>query len=337
MKVALITGANGMDARTLTHLLLAKNYKVILTFRRNSLFEEERIKSIFHHNPNLYLQLCDISCQNSVNECIKSTLKNHNYINELYLLAANSHVGDSFKNKELAIQVNGQSTYYFLESLHNFSPSTRTYFAATSELFGGISSGALDESSCFHPRSPYAIGKSLGYNWMQFYKDTYGQFCSCGILFNHSNTERSLDFFIRKVTNAAAKIALGKQSELNLGNLDFSRDEHWSDFGCEMMWAILNRNIPENYVIGTGTTHAGEEYLDLAFGHFNLKWRNHVVLDKSLIRPNEVVRLVADSRKAQKELGWNPNRMSFSRHIDLMCSFDYQLEQGLNPERPKVL
>ena len=202
--IALITGINGMDCRCLSHLLLSKGYKVIATYRRNSWFDEQKIKDTFNNNPNFYLQVCDISCQNSVTECIKSVLKEHSRIDELYLLAANSHVGQSFNNKELSILTNGQSTYYFLEALRNLTIKTRTYFAATSELFGGTLTGSLNEHSVLHPRSPYAISKNLGYNWINFYKESYGMFCCNGILFNHSCTERSLDFFIRKVTNTAA-------------------------------------------------------------------------------------------------------------------------------------
>lgn len=342
--IALITGANGMDAKTLTHLLLSKNYKVILTYRRNTFFTADKIYEIFKEDlrkyplAELYLEVCDITCQSSVNECIKSTLKHHSRIDELYLLAANSHVGESFKNKELPILTNGQSVYFFLECLKNYSPKTRTYFAATSELVGGIDSGTFNESCLWNPRSPYAIGKELGARWINFYKDSLdtGMFCCYGILFNHSNTYRSKDFVIRKITNTAAKIALGKASELKLGHLEWARDEHWSDFGVEAMWKMLQLDKPENFVVGNGETHWGEEFVDLAFKHFNLDWRQYVQFDKSLLRPNEVVRLIADSSKAQEKLGWIPNRISFQKHIDLMCQYDYALESGAQIVRPDV-
>lgn len=343
--IAVITGANGMDAKTLTHILLSKGYKVILTYRRNTFFDEQRIKNYFiedlkkYSNSELYCEVCDISCHNSVKECVKSILNKHSRIDELYLLAANSHVGESFKNKELSIQTNGQSVYYFLETLSNYSPKTKTYFAATSELVGGIDSGIFNEECVWNPRSPYAIGKELGARWIKFYRESTNTnlFCCFGILFNHSNTYRSLDFAIRKITNTAAKIALGKQKELKLGHLNWARDEHWSDFGCEAMWKMLQLNKAEDFVIGTGETYWCEEYLDLAFNYFNLDWKKFVKLDESLIRPNEVVRLIGDSSKAQKIIGWNPKRMSFKNHIDLLCNFDYNLEKGLNPKRPIVL
>ena len=342
--IALVTGANGMDAKTLTHLLLSKNYKVILTYRRNTYFDADKVKSIFMDDliryplSELYLEVCDIGCQNSVNVCIKSTIKTHSRIDELYLLAANSHVGESFKNKELSIQTNGQSVYYFLEALKNLSPKTRTYFAATSELVGGIEDGKFNEDCIWNPRSPYAIGKALGARWINFYRDSLdsNMFCCYGILFNHSNTYRSKDFVIRKITNTAAKIALGKETELKLGHLQWARDEHWSDFGVEAMWKILQLDKPENFVVGNGETHWGEEFVENAFGFFNLDWRKYVKFDESLKRPNEVVRLIADSTKAQAKLGWIPNRISFKQHINLMCNYDYELENGENPKRVNV-
>ncbi len=341
---AIVTGAGGMDAKTLTHFLLSKNYRVILTYRRNTYFDEERIKQLFsfdlkqYPKSELYLQVCDISCQNSVRECINSILKEHSRIDELYLLAANSHVGESFKNKELSIQTNGQSVYYFLEALKQNSIKTRVYFAGTSELAGGIESGTFNEECLWNPRSPYAIGKALGARWINFYRDCLdsNMFCCYGILFNHSNVYRSKDFFIRKVTNAAAKIALNKQKELKLGHLNFSRDEHYSDFGMEAAWKILQLDKPENFVIGNGIDHPGEEYLNEAFGYFNLDWKKYVKFDESLKRPNEVVRLIADSQKAQNKLGWIPNRISFKQHIEIMCKYDYELESGGTPIRPDV-
>ena len=341
---ALITGAGGMDAKTLTHFLLNKGYKVILTYRRNSYFDEANIKNIFKddliNNPNAELEceVCDVSCQNSVTECIKSVLNKHSRIDELYHLAAMSHVGNSFKMKELSINVNGQSHYYFLDALKNLSKNTRYYGAMTSELVGGVDSIAFNEEHVWNPRSPYSIGKELGARWIDFYKNSVdsNMFSCYGILFNHSNTYRSADFAIRKITNTAAKIAVGKVKELKLGHLQWARDEHWSDFGCEMMWKMLQLDKPDNFVIGNGNCHWGEEYVTDAFNHFNLKWQDYVKFDKNLVRPNEVVKLIADSTKAQQILGWIPNRISFKNHIQMMCKFDYELESGKPSVRPNV-
>lgn len=343
--IALITGANGMDAKCLTHFLLNKGYKVILTYRRNSFFDTDNIKSLFTDdlikNPNseLYCEVCDISCQNSINECIKSILKHHSRIDELYLLAAMSHVGYSFKQKDLCIQTNGQSYYYFLECLKNFSPNTKVYGAMTSELAGNVPDGTyFNEESKWDLKSPYSIGKNLGANWIKFYRESSDSklFACFGVLFNHSCQYRTLDFASRKITNTAAKIALGKSKELKLAHLNWARDEHWASFGTEAMWKMLQLKTPTDLVIGTGQTHWCEEYLDNAFNYFNLDWKKYVILDDSLQRPNEVVRLIADSSKAQKTIGWRPHRMSFKDHIGLMCAFDLSLEKGEKPVRPDV-
>jgi GDPmannose 4,6-dehydratase len=343
-KTALITGANGMDAKTLTHFLLGKGYKVILTHRRNTFFDETSFCKIFDQdlkdNPTskLFFEVCDIACHASVRGCILSTLEKHGEISEVYLLAANSHVGESFQNKESSIITNGQSVYYFLESLKNLSPKTRTYFAATSELVGGIDNGRFDESCLWNPRSPYAIGKELGARWVNFYRDSLdsNMFACFGVLFNHSNTYRTKDFAIRKITNTAAKIAAGKEKTLALGHLDWARDEHWSDFGCEAMWKMLQLETPENFVVGNGECFWGEEFVESAFSYFNLDWKKHVVFDESLKRPNEVVRLISDPSKAEEKLGWKRNRISFKKHIELMCDYDYKLETGQEIVRPNV-
>jgi GDPmannose 4,6-dehydratase len=342
--IAVITGAGGMDAKTLTHFLLNKGYKVILTYRRNSFFDVQHIKSLFktdleeNFNSQLECEVCDVSCQNSVIECIKEIIKKHGRIDELYHLAAMTHVGNSFKQKELSIIVNGQSHYYFLEALKNNSPTTKFYGAMTSELVGGVNQIAYDEDMKWNPKSPYAIGKALGARWIEFYKESEDShlFCCYGILSNHSNTYRSLDFAVRKITNTAARIFLGKSSQLQLAHLNWARDEHWSDFGCEMMWKMLQLKSPENFVIGNGECHWGEEYVEEAFSYFNLDWKTYVKFDTNLNRPNEVDKLVSNSNKAKEMLGWKSNRLTFKKHIELLCKFDYDLESGNVPVRPDV-
>jgi len=343
-KISLISGANSMDGKSLCHLLLSKGYTVILTYRRNTYWNEEQIRLIFQEDlikyptSKLYFEECDISDQNNVNGCLRLSIKKYGQINELYLLAANSHVGESFKNKELPILVNGQSVYFFLECVKNLTPKTKVYFAATSELIGGIATGEFDENTVWHPRSPYAVSKELGARWVDMYRESTDNplFCCYGILCNHSNIYRSKDFAVRKITNTVAKIALGKEKILKLGHLQWARDEHWADFGCEMMFQILQQDKPENFVIGNGVTHWGEEYVDLAFKYFNLDWKKYVQFDKTLLRPNEVVRLIANPVKAVQKLGWIPERMPFKTHIELMAKYDYELESGLTPIRPDV-
>lgn len=324
-KTALITGANGMDSKTLARFLSKKDYKIVLTFRRNSLFN---IKDWFDetqitNKENIFFEPCDITDQNSVRTCLKNVLENHGKIDELYMLAAMSHVGSSFSQKEYCVQANGQSYYYFLEGIKDLTPKTKVYGALTSELFGGIGSGIFNEESLWHPKSPYAIGKALGGHWIKYYRESKedGLFCCFGILFNHSNFMRSEDFYVAKVCKAAADISQGLAKDIKLGNLTFYRDEHWTDYGVEMMWKMLQNESPKDYVIGTNETHCGEEYLETAFNYFNLNWENYVKFDKELIRPNEVDILTSDSRLAEKELGWNPKRLSFKDHIGRLCLF----------------
>lgn len=329
---ALVFGINSMDGRTLTHLLLAKGYTVVGTFRRNTLNLKDDIAPLFGNSPALSFEYCDVSDGGSV----KQLIAKHADAREAYLLAAQSHVGFSFTSEEVSVLTNGQSALHVLKNVLELAPTMRVYFAATSELFGGADPDRpYNEESPYDCRSPYSIGKELGTRWVRYYRQL-GVFACYGVLFNHSNQYRSADFLVRRVTQGAARIALGKQGKLSLGFLGFSRDEHWADFGCEMMWRMLQRETPEDYVIANGATHTGEAFLEAAFGHFGLKWEDHVVVDPSRFRPNEVVKLIGDSSKAQRDLGWRPNRMPFEDHIGLMCDWDYALESGGKPVRPDV-
>lgn len=344
-KLAVLTGCSGMDAKTLTHFLLAKDYHVVLTYRRNTQLDLEAIKNIFHVElftyplSKLTFEPCDIADRNSVEECIKNTLLKYGKIDELYLLAAMSHVGNSFSQKEYSILANGQSVYYFLETVKNHSRTTKTYVALTSELAGNVPDGYLfSENTVWNPKSPYSIGKALGGHWVKYYREALDSqlFVCFGICFNHSNVYRTKDFAIRKITNTAARIVLGKEKDLKLAHLDWARDESWSDFCCELFWKMLQRDSPVDYVIGNGDTHWGEEYVTEAFNYFNLDWKKCVKFDDNLKRPNEVVRLISDPSKAEKELGWIRNRISFQKHIELMCNYDFILESGEIPIRPDV-
>jgi GDPmannose 4,6-dehydratase len=326
-----------MDGEALTHFLLNKDYTVIGTYRKNSQLNLETISGLFNNHSNLNLSYCDIVDSSSVTNLFKETLEKQGKIDEVYLLAAQSHVGKSFYSPESTVLTNGMPAYYFLENIRLLSPKTRLYFAATSELLGGDPSRCpFDESSEYECRSPYSVGKELGTRWIKYYNQTYGTFASYGLLFNHSNTSRGRDFFIRKVTSSAARIALGKEKELSLGNLEFYRDEHWSDFGVEMMHKMLQLDRPDVFIVCKGECYHGEQFLSEAFGYFNLDWKKYVKLDKSLLRANEVVKLVGNPEKAIQKLGWNPKRMPFKDHIKLMAAYDYELELGNKPNRPDV-
>ena len=332
-KLAIVVGITGMDGESLTHFLLSKNYKVVGTYRKNTLLNTDILLKSYHNNPNLVLEHCEITDFNSV----RILLQKYEKIDEVYLLAAQSHVGNSFESPESTVITNGMSSFNFLENLRLYYNETKLYYAATSELLGGDPKNCpFDENSPFECRSPYAIGKELGTRWVKYYQQTYGMFACYGILFNHSNNSRHESFFIKRVTKAAARIEAGKQKELVLGNIDFYRDEHWSDFGVEMMWKMLQQDEPETYLICKGECYHGEEFLNNAFGYFNLDWKHFVTIDKSRFRPNEVVKLVGNPQKAIEKLGWNPNRMSFKKHISLMCEYDYNIELGNTPTRTDV-
>ena len=336
-----------MDSKELTHILLRRGARVILTYRRTTSLSLESIRELFaaelEANPNSHLEFetCDITDQNSVNQCVKSVLAKYGEIEHLYMIAAMSHVMASFSQKEYSIMANGQSYYYFLEAVKNLSPKTRVYGALTSELAGNVKPGeTFNETSPWNPKSPYSYGKNLGGNWIKHYRESTDSnlFACFGILFNHSSAAyRTTDFFIRKLTNSFAKIALGKQDHIKFGFLDFWRDEGYSSFYAEQMINMLENPLgPVDYVIATGETHHAEEYLDETAAFFNIDWRKVVKVDDSLKRPREVERLVGDSTKAQKELGFRPNRMTFKQHIQLMAQYDYDLEAGKNPARPNV-
>lgn len=229
----------------------------------------------------------------------------------------------------------GKVWCFHLKKNHNFLVERNGYFCFsgnTSELAGNVPDDSFfDEKSIWNPKSPYSLGKQLGGGWIKLYRESLdSQLFACfGILFNHSNYFRTKDFYIAKVCHAAASITHGETDSLKLGNLNFFRDEHFSDFGVEMMHAMLQLDEPEDFVIGTGKTWHGEQYLDAAFKYFNLDWRKYVKIDNGLKRPNEVNRLISDSSKAQRKLGWNPNRMSFDEHIAELCAYwDLKITSG---------
>lgn len=326
-KVALVIGISGMDAEAISHLLLSKNYTVIGTYRKNTQLNLEDLTSSYPLNSDLHLEFCDITDFNSVRALFEDCLKKFGKIDEVYLLAAQSHVGHSFFSAESSVLTNGMSCYNFLENIRLQTSKTRLYFAATSELLGGDPNKCpFTEESEYECRSPYSIGKELGTRWIKYYQQTYGLFATYGILFNHSNQKRGKSFYIKRVTNSAARIALGKQSELTLGCLDFWRDEHWADFGVEMMHSMLQLDKPDTFIICRGECFHGEQFLDEAFNHFNLDWKKYVKFDKDKLRANEVIKLVGSPKKAIEKLNWNPNRMSFKDHMKLMCEYDYSME-----------
>jgi len=345
-KVSLITGATSMDGRSITHLLLSKGYKVILSYRRNAHLNLNHINDLFtddfKKNPESSLDfiLMEITDPTSVKLAIRSILENPKYgqIDEFYNFAAQSNVGISFQNPVYTMQASGMSMFNILEAIKELTPKTKVFQACTSEMFGGDPNRCpFDENSLFETRSPYAVAKRVSYDWVTYFRQTYGLFVCAAFCFNHSNIYRNPDFYIQKVCLAASRISLGKQQELKLGNLQFSRDESYSDFCVEAFWKMLQLDKPEDFVIGRGEAFTGEEFLIEAFRYFNLDWTKFVKIDKSLLRDNEVVKLLANPSKAINKLGWKPNRMSLTEHIALMCEWDYSIESNNKPIRKDVL
>lgn len=344
-RIALVTGSTSMDGRTLTHYLLAKDYKVILTYRRTANLDLEDIKKLFNDDlikypkSSLDFVFMDIIDQSSIRYAIKSILENPQYgqIDEFYNFAAQSHVFESFKNPDYTMKASGISVFYILEAIKDLSPKTRFFQACTSEMFGGSPDKCpFDEKSTFECRSPYAVAKRVSYDWVMYFRQTYGLFACAAFCFNHSNIYRGPNFFIQKCSLAATRIMLGKQKELTIGNLDFARDESLADFCIEAFWKMLQLDSPEDFVIGRGHAFTGKEFLDAAFGFYNLDWKKYIKQDKSLFRDNEVVKLVANPDKAINYLDWNPNRISLKNHISLMNEYNCQLEQGQTPTRYDV-
>ncbi len=338
-KVALISGA-GMDSKTLTHFLISKGYKVYVGTRRSTTFHQDSFKDLFYQdlqiNPTAKLVVLemDMSDQVSVSAAISSILHNESQLDEIYHLAAASHVGYSY-NHPYQNMYNGTSVIHFLECVRKLTPKTRFYFASSTEMYAGNTyDGKYTEKDAFYPKTPYGCSKVLGFDLTRFYRETYGIFALSGILANHSNIYRHESFFIRKITKAAARIALGKQKNVKIGHLNWARDEFWSDFGMEAAWKLLQLDKPEDVIIGNGNAVWGEEYVQNAFNFFNLRWSDYVLFDEAFLRKNEVTKLEVNPQKAVDLIGWKPNRISFQKHIDLMCSFDYSSEAGRAAIRP---
>ena len=341
-KIALVTGA-GMDSKAITRLLLSKNYHVFLATRRNTILELEELKALFvkelskYKDSNLDALYLDVSDATSVRNCIEKIIQKTGILHEIYHLAAASLVSYSYESPRLNIETNGLSALFFLETIKSLTPKTHFYFAASTEMFAGHSTdGKYTENSKFYPKTPYGCSKILGFDLTRYFRETYGLFAVSGILSNHSNCERNISFFIRKITNAAAKISLGLQQKCHIGHLSWARDEMWADFAMEAAWKLLQQETPVDTIIGNGQCRYGEEYVDLAFNYFNLNWKDYIVYDPQFLRKNEVFKLEVDPALAMQTIGWRPNRMPFKDHIHLMCNYDYQLEKNGSADYPNV-
>ena len=337
MRTALITGITGQDGSYLSEFLLEKGYDVHGIIRRSSVDYRERIAHLEGHE-HFHLHYGDMSDSISLVKVIGSVRPD-----EIYNLAAQSHVQVSFDVPEFTANVDGVGVLRILEAVRvcGLEKSCRIYQASTSELYGKVEEVPQSETTPFHPYSPYAVAKQYGFWITKEYREAYNMFACSGILFNHESERRGETFVTRKITLAAARIAQGKQDKLFLGNLDSLRDWGYAKDYVECMWLILQNDHPEDYVIATGVQHSVREFATLAFHYagIELDWKGEGVDEKGLdrktgkilvevspdfYRPTDVVNLLGDPSKAREELGWNPTKTSFEELVRLMVEHDMQ-------------
>lgn len=320
-KKAIITGITGQDGSYLSELLLDKGYEVHGTVRRSSSINTSRIDNLIskHKSSNrLKLHYSDLLDSSSLNTLVQSINPD-----EIYNLAAQSHVMVSFENPIFTTQTGTIGSLSLLEAMRYSEKKIKFYQASSSEMYGGKSREPLNENSIFDPRSPYAISKVFAHNMTKMYRESYDLFCVNGILFNHESPRRGETFVTRKITKALGRIHMGIQEKLTLGNLDASRDWGYAGDYVEGMWKMMQFDKPDDWVLATGETHTVREFLDVAFGILDLSWEKYVETSERYYRPNEVEYLLGDSSKAQKELDWKPNT-SFKELVEMMLKSDIE-------------
>jgi GDPmannose 4,6-dehydratase len=326
MKRALITGITGQDGSYLAELLLAKGYEVHGVVRRASTFNTERLEHLYRdpHEPDTRLQLHygDVADGTGLRRILEKVRPE-----EVYNLAAQSHVRVSFDEPEYTADAVATGTLRMLEALRDYSTvsgaAVRFYQASSSEMFGAAAP-PQSESTAFHPRSPYAVSKVAAHWFAINYREAYGMFVANGILFNHESPRRGETFVSRKVTRAAARIKVGLQKKLYMGNLSAKRDWGFAGDYVEAMWLMLQAERPGDYVIATGESHSVQELVEVAFAHVGLPWAEHVEVDPRYFRPSEVDHLRGDPSLARKELGWEP-RVRFVDLVHMMVDHDLEV------------
>jgi GDPmannose 4,6-dehydratase len=324
-KKALITGVTGQDGSYLAELLLEKGYEVHGLVRRSSSFNTWRID---HIRDRLSLHYGDLVDQNSLVRTLEAVEPD-----EIYNLAAQSHVKVSFEMPEYTTDVTAIGVLRVLDAARDIGLKTRLYQAGSSEMFGLVQETPQTERTPFHPRSPYAVSKVFGH-WMAVnYRESYDLHVSNGILFNHESPRRGENFVTRKITMGVAAIKQGRQKELRLGNLDAKRDWGFAGDYVEAMWRMLQQDEPADYVIATGETHSVREFCQEAFSHVGLDWQEHVKVDPKYFRPAEVDLLLGDAGKAREVLGWEPE-VTFKELARMMVDADLEAE-GQHPTRSR--
>ena len=325
MKKALITGITGQDGSYLAELLLAKGYEVHGIIRRSSSFNTERIDHLYQDphvsGRTLFLHYGDLSDSSSLIKLVYEIRPD-----EIYNLAAQSHVRVSFDSPEFTGDVDALGAMRLLEAIHltGLDKKTRFYQASTSELFGLVQEVPQKETTPFYPRSPYAVAKLYAYWAVRNYREAYGVFAANGILFNHESPRRGETFVTRKITRAVGRIKMGLQHKLYMGNIDSLRDWGFAGDYVEGMWRILQHDRPDEFVLATGEMHSVREFLEVAFGRVGLDWGRYVECDRRYMRPTEVDQLMGDASKARRELGWKP-KVGFKDLVAMMVDADLEL------------
>ncbi|HEX3234503.1 MAG TPA: GDP-mannose 4,6-dehydratase [Gemmatimonadales bacterium] len=319
MPKALITGVTGQDGSYLAELLLQKGYEVVGVVRRTSHHSYERIE---HLLDRIEVVAADLLDQHSLTVVLQESRPD-----EVYNLAAQSYVPTSWSQPVLTGEFTALGVTRILEAIRLVHPVARFYQASSSEMFGKVTQTPQREDTPFYPRSPYGVAKVYGHWITVNYRESYGLYAVSGILFNHESPRRGIEFVTRKVTDGVARIKLGLAREIRLGNLDARRDWGFAGDYVEAMWRILQREGPQDYVVGTGEAHSVRDLVEVAFAHVGLDWRKHVVSDPKYFRPAEVDVLIADPSKACRELGWSP-RIGFADLVKMMVDADLDRLRG---------
>ena len=318
-KRVLITGINGMDGSFLADFLLEKGYEVYGMERRSS--SKNRINT-GHLEGKITFLNGDLGDQNSLLRCLKESNPE-----EVYNLASQSFVGESWNTPEQTGDVTGLGVLRMLEAIREYGKPVKFYQASTSEMFGRMVENPAKETTPFYPRSPYGVAKLYGHWITKNYRESYDMFNVSGILFNHESERRGIEFVTRKITDGVAKVHLGYEDHIKLGNLDSKRDWGYSPDYMEAAWLMMQQDKPEDYVIATGESHSIKDFLDVAFNCVGIDdWSNYVVQDPKYMRPAEIDVLCGDSSKARKQLGWSP-KTSFEEMVERMVNTDIGLLQ----------
>ena len=325
MKKALITGITGQDGSYLAELLLEKGYEVHGIIRRSSTFNTQRIDHLYQdphvNGVRLFLHYGDMVDSSNLMRIVHDIAPD-----EVYNLAAQSHVRVSFDSPEFTGDVDALGTMRLLEAIRLTGVKTRFYQASTSELYGKVQEVPQRETTPFYPRSPYGVAKLYSFWAVKNYREAYGLHASNGILFNHESPRRGETFVTRKVTRAASRIKLGLQQELFMGNVNAMRDWGFAGDYVEGMWRMLQQDVPDDYVLATGEMHSVKELLAEAFGYVGLDWEKYVRYDSRYERPSEVEQLLGDPTKAKTVLGWTP-KVTFKELVKMMMDADLKLAE----------